>query len=156
MGGVLTLCGLALMLTFTIVVRKLFSWQVNGDNEIVRMFAAFSITALFPWCQLTGSNIVVDLLTSGLPARKNRILDQIGSLLLGAVLLVLTWRTGLLVLESRASGAFSPLLAWPVWMFQALMLPGLLLTAINGFYLGLSPRAMTLRTEFFLLSEEVE
>lgn len=146
-GGVI-LVGLAVMLTVTIAARKLFAWQVAGDHEIVRMFAAVSVSMLFPWCQITGANIVVDLLTSRLSGRAARRLDQIGALALGAVALLLTWRTGALMLESKASGSFSPLLAWPVWIFQALMLPGLLLTGVCGLYLALAPGAMQARTRF--------
>lgn len=147
-GGVLVLTGLAVMLIVTIVARKLFGWQVSGDHEIVRMFAAVSVPLLFPWCHIVGGNIVVDLLTTRFPAAANRVLDQIGSVLLALVMLLLAWRTGVLAAESHASGAFSPLLAWPVWLFQVLMLPGLVLTAINGLYLGLMPGAMDARADF--------
>ena len=46
-----------------------------------------------------------------------------------------------------AHGTFTPLLAWPVWIPQALMLPGLLLTTVVGVYLALAPRALQVRDE---------
>jgi len=58
---------------------------------------------------------------------------------------LLAWRTGVLAVGSHASGAFSPLLTWPVWLFQALMVPGLTLTALCGFYVALAPGSMTAR-----------
>lgn len=143
--GVAIVSGLAVMLVVTIVARKLLGWQVTGDHEIVRMFAAVSMSLVFPWCHLTAGNITVDLLTSGLPRGATRALDRIGSFLLGAMAALLAWRTGALAAASHASGAFSPLLAWPVWLFQALMVPGLILTALSGFYVALAPGAMSAR-----------
>lgn len=145
--GVLIITALAIMLCVTIVARKLLGWQVNGDYELVQVFAALSMSMLFPWCHLTGGNVIVDLLTSGLPRRTNVIFDRIGSLLLGAVALLIAWRTGLLAEQTYNRGSFTPLLAWPLWLPQALMLPGLLLTAISGFYLALFPRALEARDQ---------
>lgn len=141
-AGVAIICALAIMLCITIVARKLLGWQVNGDYELVQIFAAISVSMLFPWCHLTGGNVIVDLVTSGLPARVNLRLDRIGSLLIGAMALLLAWRTAVLAEQTRDQGAITPILAWPVWLPQALMLPGLVLTGCIGFYLALSPRAM--------------
>lgn len=147
-AGMLVLTGLAVMLIVTIVARKLLGWQVTGDYEIVRMFAAISVSLMFPWCHITGGNIVVDLLTTRFPSEANRMLDRLGSVLLALLMVLLTWRTALLAIESYQSGAFSPLLTWPVWIFQVLMLPGLVVTSINAFYLGLMPGAMATREDF--------
>jgi TRAP-type C4-dicarboxylate transport system permease small subunit len=145
--GVLIICGLAAMLCVTIVARKLLGWQVTGDHELVQISAAVSMSMLFPWCHMTGGNVIVDLLTAGLPRHVNRALDRIGSLLLGVMALVLAWRTGLLVEQTLARGTFTPLLAWPVWIPQALMIPGLLLTFVIGVYLAVVPRAIQLRDD---------
>lgn len=145
--GVLIICGLAAMLCVTIFARKLLGWQVTGDHELVQIFAAVSMSMLFPWCHLTGGNVIVDLLTTGLPRHVNRALDRIGSLLLGLMALVLAWRTGVLVDQTMSRGTFTPLLALPVWVPQALMIPGLLLTFVVGAYLALAPRALQLRDE---------
>lgn len=143
--GVLVICGLAGMLCITIFARKLLGWQVTGDHEIVQILAAVSVSMLFPWCHLTGGNVIVDLLTSGLPARANRALDRTGSLFLGLMALLLAWRTGLLVEQTMARGTFTPLLALPVWIPQAMMIPGLLLTAIVAGYLALSAKGIDAR-----------
>jgi TRAP-type C4-dicarboxylate transport system permease small subunit len=143
--GVLIICAMAIMLCVTIVARKLLGWQVTGDHELVQVFAAVSISMLFPWCHLVGGNVIVDLLTSGLPRSANSLLDRLGSLLLGIMALVLAWRTGLLVEQTHARGTFTPLLAWPIWIPQALMIPGLLLTFVVGVYLAVVPRSLEIR-----------
>ena len=144
-AGITIICVLACMLCLTIIGRKLFAWQVAGDHELVQIFAALSVSMLFPWCQITGGNVIVDLLTSGLSQQVNNTLDRIGSLLLGAFAFMLAWRTGILAEQTFARGTFTPMLAWPVWLPQALMIPGLLLTGVTGMYLALVPRALSER-----------
>ncbi len=143
--GVVVIAALACMLCVTIVARKLLGWQVTGDYELVQILAAVSMSMLFPWCHITGGNVIVDLLTSGLPRRANVALDRIGSLLLGAMALLLAWRTGLLAEQTYVRGSFTPLLAVPVWLPQALMVPGLLLTAMVASYLAFKPGAIEQR-----------
>lgn len=145
--GVLLICLLACMLCVTILARKLLGWQVTGDYEIVQITAAVSMSLLFPWCHLTGGNVIVDLLTNGLPRPVNRVLDRIGSLLLGAMALILAWRTSSLVGQSYGHGGFTPLLAVPLWIPQLMMIPGLLLTSLVGVYLAVGPRALQVRDE---------
>jgi TRAP-type C4-dicarboxylate transport system permease small subunit len=154
--GGLIVVGLAVMLVVSIASRKLFLWQVSGDYEIVEMASALAVSLLFPWCQVAGGNVAVDLLTARLPGRWNAALDRIGSALLGAVILVLVWRTGVLALSTLKIGAFSATLAWPVWIWQALMLPGLLLTAANAFFTALVPGALATRNALADSLESIE
>ncbi len=135
LGG-LMLCGLAIMLVVTIVSRKLFFWQVNGDYEIVQMLGALATSLLFPWCHLTSGNIAVDIFTDNLPRAARNFLEGLGSLLLAVLAALLAWRTGVLAVENEASGLISAVLGWPVWMFQASLIPGLFLTAFVAVYVA--------------------
>ena len=143
--GTLIITGLAVMLVITIVARKMLGWQVTGDHELVRMFGAVAVSMMLPWCHIVGGNVVVDLLTTGVPKPIRDLMDRIGSLLLAAVMMLLAWRTGVLVQGSLASGSFSPMLAWPVWIFQFAMLPGLIMTGLSALYVALAPGALTAR-----------
>lgn len=129
-SGGLLLCGLAIMLVVTIVGRKLFAWQVNGDYEIVQMFGAVATSLLFPWCQITMGNIAVDIFTARLPDVMQSGLDRLGALFLAVLASLMAWRTGILAIQSEESGSISAVLGWPVWLFQAMIVPGLLLMAI--------------------------
>ncbi|MGE0231225.1 MAG: TRAP transporter small permease [Flavobacteriaceae bacterium] len=144
LGG-LILVGLSVMLCVTIFSRKIFLWQVTGDYELVQMLGAFAGSLLFPWCAIVGGNVVVDLLTAGLPKGLNRLLDRFGYLLLCGMALLLAWRTGVLAVDSRESHAISAMLSWPLWVWQALMVPGLALTGIISLYMALAPRALAER-----------
>lgn len=145
--GALIITGLAVLLVVTIFARKMLGWQVTGDHELVRMFGAAGVSMMLPWCHLVGGNVVVDLLTVGLPKSVRDLMDRFGSVLLAAVMLLLAWRTGLLAQGSQAAGSFSPMLAWPVWIFQVAMIPGLLLTGINALYVAVAPGALAAREQ---------
>jgi len=141
-GGGLVCVALAVMLVVTIFSRKVFLWQVTGDYELVQMFGAVAGSLFFPWCLLVGGNIIVDLFTAGAPERFNRALDRLSSLLLATIALLIAWRTGVQALQSESSGAISPMLSWPIWVFQMTMLPGFLVTAAVGVYLAVSPHGI--------------
>lgn len=144
-AGTLVITGLAVMLVVTIFARKLLGWQVTGDHELVRMLGAVGVSLMLPWCQIVGGNVMVDLFTSNLRKGGRDTLDRIGSLLLAVMMGVLAWRTGVTVLASLANGSFSPMLAWPIWIFQMAMLPGLFLTSIGALYTALAPGALAAR-----------
>lgn len=137
--GSLTVAGLALMLVTSIVARKLLGWQVTGDYELVRMFGAVAVSLMLPWCAVSGGHVVVDLFTNALPGWAKGLLDRLGFVLLAAMAGLLAWRTGVLVATSMASHVFSPMLAWPLWIFQAAMLPGLVLSGLNALFVALFP-----------------
>jgi hypothetical protein len=70
--------------------------------------------------------------------RSHRVamLDAIGSLLVGVFGALLAWRTGAGALVLKEVGETSAILGWPVWVAQALMVPGFLLLGLAGFYLA--------------------
>lgn len=149
--GSLTITGLALMLVTSIVARKLLDWQVTGDHELVRMFGAVAVSLMLPWCTISGGHVVVDLFTEGLPGWAKGVLARLGYLMLGLMAALLAWRTGVLVQATIASHAFSPMLAWPLWVFQAAMLPGLVLSGLNALFVSVWPGVLLLAatdTEF--------
>ena len=64
------------------------------------------------------------------------LLDAFGSLLVGTFGALLAWRTGAGALVLKEVGETSAILGWPVWLAQALMVPGFALLALAGFYLA--------------------
>lgn len=133
-AGGFVFVAITVMLVVTIVSRKLFVWQVPGDVELVQMGAAFAATPFFAWCHLTRGEVKVDFVTNSLPKAWIAVLDGIGSLLVGVIGVLLAWRTGVLAVGTFKSSELSAVLGWPMWVAQALMVPGLALLAIVGFY----------------------
>ena len=135
-AGGLVFVALVAMEIVSIVGRKLFSAPVPGDVEILQMCAAFASATFFAYCHLIGGDIKVDFFTHNLRSHRVAMLDAIGSLLVGLFGALLAWRTGAGALVLKEVGETSAILGWPVWVAQALMVPGFLLLAIAGFYLA--------------------
>ncbi|MEG1343028.1 MAG: TRAP transporter small permease [Pseudomonas sp.] len=128
-GGVL-LVGLIVMSMVSIIGRKLFSLPVRGDMELVEVGASIAIAAFLPLCELRGTHIKVDALTSWLPALVRNTLDCIGHLLCCAAAWILAWRTWLQMLESREFGDSTTLLSFPLWIPLLLIVPSLVLLGL--------------------------
>jgi len=77
----------------------------------------------------------VDFFTDGLPPRGIHALDAIGSLLVGLFGALIAWRTAVGAVALQEVGETSAVLGWPVWVAQALMVPGFVLLAAAGFYM---------------------
>ncbi|HEY1328599.1 MAG TPA: TRAP transporter small permease [Casimicrobiaceae bacterium] len=134
-AGGLVFVALVAMEIVSIVGRKLFSAPVPGDVEILQMCAAFASATFFAYCHLARGDVKVDFFTHNLAPRRVALLDAIGSLLVGLFGALLAWRTGAGALVLREVGETSAVLGWPVWMAQALMVPGFVLLACAGFYM---------------------
>jgi len=126
-----------LLVTMSIVSitgRKLAASPVPGDVELLQMSAAFACACFFAYCHLAGGDVKVDFFTQRLSPAANHGLDAFGSLLFGLMGAALCWRGAAGMLTVQESGETSVILGWPVWIAQALMLPGLALMALAVFY----------------------
>jgi TRAP-type C4-dicarboxylate transport system permease small subunit len=134
-AGGLVFVGLVVMSLVSIVGRKLFAWPVPGDVEMLQMCAAFAAASFFAWCHLVNGDVKVDFFTHNLPPHLVAGLDAFGSLLVGLFGALLAWRTAAGAIALREVGETSAVLGWPVWLAQALMVPGFALLAAAGFYM---------------------
>lgn len=135
MGGAIMILLIAMSLV-SIVGRKLFSLPIPGDLEIMQMGAAVAAAMFFPYCQMTDAHVRVDFFTTRLPARFRAALDGIAALLLGGVMLLLSWRTTVAALASKQSGDSSVMLGLPQWIAEALIVPSLVVFALTGLYIA--------------------
>jgi TRAP-type mannitol/chloroaromatic compound transport system permease small subunit len=135
LGGTIMILLIAMSL-ISIVGRKLFSLPIPGDLEIMQMGAAVAAAMFFPWCQINDSHVRVDFFTTRLPLRFRAALDGIAASLLGMVMLLLSWRTGVAALASKQSGDSSVMLGLPQWIAEALIVPSLIVFALTGLYIA--------------------
>lgn len=133
--GGLILVGLVLMSLVSVVGRKLFSFTVPGDVEVLQMCAAFTLSSFFAYCHLIHGDIKVDFFTHNMAPNKVAFLDAIGSLTIGLFGALVSWRTAAGALSLKEVGETSAILSWPVWIPQALMVPSFVLLTIAGFYM---------------------
>ncbi len=133
--GGLIFVAIVVMSIISIVGRKLWAAPVPGDVEMLQMAAAFASASFFAYCHMNGGDVKVDFFTAkASPATVHR-LEAFGSLLVGLVGALITWRAGVGALGIKEAGETSMILGWPVWIAQMLMLPGFLLMALAGFYM---------------------
>jgi TRAP-type C4-dicarboxylate transport system permease small subunit len=133
-AGGLVFVGLVVMSIVSITGRKLFSWPVPGDVEVLQMCAAFASSCFFAYCHLINGDVKVDFFTHNMGRRKVEAMDAFGSLLVGLFGALIAWRTTVGAISIKDVGETSAILGWPVWIAQGLMVPGFLLLAAAGFY----------------------
>ena len=134
-AGGLVFVAIVAMEIVSIVGRKLFSWTVPGDVELLQMGAAFASAAFFAYCHMARGDVKVDFFTAHLKPRKVARLDAFGSLMVGLFGALIAWRTAAGAWAIKDVGETSAILGWPVWIAQALMVPSFALLAVAGFYL---------------------
>jgi len=133
-AGGLVFVALVIMSIVSITGRKLFSWPVPGDVEVLQMCAAFASSCFFAYCHLINGDVKVDFFTHNMAPRKVAAMDAFGSLLVGLFGALIAWRTTVGAISIKDVGETSAILGWPVWVAQGLMVPGFLLLATAGFY----------------------
>ncbi len=135
-AGSLVFTALVAMSIVSITGRKLWSAPVPGDVELLQMCAAFAASAFFAYCHLNRGDVKVDFFTERLPAPWVHGLDAAGSLLVGLFGALIAWRTAAGALMVGGAGETSMILGVPLWIGQALMVPGFVLLALAGFYMA--------------------
>jgi TRAP-type C4-dicarboxylate transport system permease small subunit len=133
-AGSLVFVGLVVMSIVSISGRKIASVPVPGDVEMLQLCAAFASASFFGWCHLAGGDVKVDFFTEWMPARAVHALDGLGSLLVAGFGALIAWRTAAGAAVLHSAGETTMILGAPVWLGQALMVPGFVLLALAGLY----------------------
>lgn len=133
-AGGLALVGIALMSAVSIIGRAVLNTPIQGDYELVQTGCAIFVACTLPIAQMRYANIIVDFFTTGASETTRARLDAIGALVLGCVMGIVAWRTGVGLVDIRASGQTSTILGVPTWYTYAAMMPGLVLASVAGWY----------------------
>jgi len=134
-GGGIIFVGLVIMSVISIVGRKTVGFVVPGDVEVLQMLAASASASFFPYCHLLHGDVKVDFFTHKLPQKTLWRMDAFGSLLVGLFGALIAWRSWEGAISVKDAGETSMILAWPVWIPQALMVPGFALLGMAGVYM---------------------
>lgn len=124
-GGMVLVCG--------VVGRELLDAPIIGDFEIVQLAAAIGVASFLPYTQLRRANVIVDFFTRNSGPSAQRRMEQAGSILLGVMMLLVTWRSAVAAADVWASGERTMLLGLPAWISYVGVLPGLLLSGLAAF-----------------------
>jgi TRAP-type C4-dicarboxylate transport system permease small subunit len=88
LGG-LVLVALVLMTAASAISNLLFRKPFPGDFEIVKHGIAIAAFAFLPYCQLTQSNVTVDVFTERISQRAKAVMILVASLIAAATAIVL-------------------------------------------------------------------
>jgi TRAP-type C4-dicarboxylate transport system permease small subunit len=124
-GGALTLASV-LLITYDVIMRRLFSITVGGADELSSYAFAISISWALAFTALERANVRVDVIYQYLPVRLSALLDWIALVSLGVFSVYLTYYAYDVAMTSwlNNSAANTPL-ATPLWMPQSLWVLGL-------------------------------
>lgn len=113
-GGVL-ICFAAVLVTVSVVGRRLFNKPIPGDYEMVEISVGVAVFAFLAYTAAKSGHIAVDTFTLKLRPRVNAVIDGLWELVLAGFLGFFSW--GLLTggLNARAYGETLIQLAWPIW-----------------------------------------
>jgi len=124
-GGALTLASVVLI-TYDVLVRKVFNVSIGGADELSGYAFAISTTWALAFATLQRANVRVDVVYERLPVRLAAVLDWLALVALAVFIVYLT-RYGVEVFVTswmQGSQANTPL-ATPLWIPQGLWALGL-------------------------------
>jgi TRAP-type C4-dicarboxylate transport system permease small subunit len=128
-GGLIALA-VGVMTVYSVTQRAIITKPLAGDIELVQFGIALSISLCLAWCQLRGSNIIVDFFTQKAAPRTNRWLDGLGCILMALMYGVLSVRTLYGALAVSSAHETTPTLDLPMWWTYACLAPGLALACL--------------------------
>lgn len=137
--GGLVLAFLAGMTALSALSNILLDRPIPADYELTKHFVAVAIFAFLPYCQLTGSNVTVDIFTEGMSARAKAAMMAFSSIFAIAFSLLLLRQMWLGFLSYLQYPEMTPVLHLPLWtafppilLSLALLLMAALITAYQG------------------------
>ena len=138
----------AMLVLIATVIGGAFGKPILGDSELVELLVGMAVFAFLPYCQLRGSNVIVDFFTQPLPLRARHWLDVVMGAAFIFVAAVLAWRMaegGLTAWERSRKSMFLQL---PDWWGYAIGVAAMLLwiavcawTTYLSFKQATAPRA---------------
>jgi len=127
---------------------------VNGDFELVEAGVAFAIFAFLPLCHLTMGHATVDVFTSRMSVRTNRVLQMISAVLFAGVMVLIAVQLFAGMQSKMASGQTTFLIEFPIWWAYAASMLGAALAAVVAVYLGVMRVLEMVRDEDLLPVEQ--
>lgn len=137
-GGAITLA-LSVMTALSALSNIFFGKPFSPDHELVKHFIAIAIFMFLPYCQLTGSNVTVDIFTEGMSERGKAAMAAFSSLFALAFSLLLLRQMYLGFFSYLRFPEVTPVLKLPLWtafppilVSLALLAAAALITLIEG------------------------
>jgi TRAP-type C4-dicarboxylate transport system permease small subunit len=143
-GGIL-MVGLTALVVTSVAGRWLFSTPIFGDFEMVALGTAISVFLFLPYCHINRGNVIVDVFLSWAPRRVQSFFDILGSVALGAIAGMLTWRMLLGGLGMFEYNEVTYILALPIWWAFPFAVVSMALLTVSCIYTAAQDLARTIR-----------
>ncbi len=142
MGGGLLLIVAALVTLVDVVGRKLFSLSLVGAFEFLQIALGISIFCFLPHCQLAGGNVAIHLFSRSWPSWLLRLSEALANLLYAFFAALLLARGLERAADLWRYGETTQMLAYPLWLSFAVVLPALALLLWTCLHCLLAPAAV--------------
>lgn len=109
---------------------------ILGDFELVEAGVAFAIFSFIPFCQVTAGHATVDIFTSGLSVRVNRLIQMVVDIVFAAVLILIALQLYEGMLSKMQYRETTFLIQFPVWWSYAASLVAAIVAAVVGVYVA--------------------
>lgn len=143
--GGFVMVGLAAMVVVSVIGRWVISKPIFGDFEMVALGTAVAVSLFMPYCHMKRGNIIVDLFLSHAPRRVQSFFDVLGSLFLGAIAGMLTWRMYLGAFDVLKYNETTYILALPLWWAFPFMVFAFGLLTLTCLYVATQDIMRTIR-----------
>lgn len=118
--------GLAMLITFEVVARKIFSFSLQGADEIGGYVLAIGVSFSLAYTLMERAHTRVDVLLRRFPTVLQGALNAVAMALLAAFSLFMFWRAVATLTETLEFGSLaSTPLQTPLWIPQGLWVAGL-------------------------------
>lgn len=109
---------------------------INGDYEMVEAGMAFTIFAFLPLAQITGAHASVDIFTSWMQDRPDKLLTMLIEILFAIVLVIVAVQLWHGMEEKMQRQQTTFLLQFPLWWAYALAMVGAAVAAVVSVYVA--------------------
>ncbi|MBX9758345.1 MAG: TRAP transporter small permease [Beijerinckiaceae bacterium] len=113
-GGALA-CGIAGLVTLSVLSRWFYGLPLPGDFEMVQMGAALAVFSFLPFCQSERANIVVDTFTTRLSDRARARIDAFWDVVYAIAMGVIGYAMLAGVADAWRSGEETMVSRIPLW-----------------------------------------
>lgn len=123
---------------------------ITGDFELVEAGVALAIFAFLPVAQLYSGHATVDVFTSFLSQKLNKIIQAFWEVIFAIVLILITWRLYEGMQSKMSYGETTFLLQFPIWWAYAASFVAACVATITAIYTAIGRIAETLTKRHFL------
>jgi len=153
-GGLILLA--AFVVSFDVVIRKLFNISLGGADEFAGFALAIGSAWAFGFALLERAHIRIDSVYTTLPRPARAILDILGLSVFGIFMSLMAWQgTGVFMESVRNSTVTLSAIAWPLRYPQFLWVAGLWWFVVIVVLLWIRAVLTTVRGDFLLVQKQI-